>query len=334
MKKFLVITSIDKPSALLKQISKKSLEHSVSLIVVGDRKSPNNFKLKNTIFLSLKNQKKQNISYASLCPENSYARKNIGYLYAMKKDANIIYETDDDNELLDSFYSLKPIKKNVYTIRNGGWVNIYSYFSNKQIWPRGFPLSEIQKNKIESSKLNKKIEHSPINQRLCDENPDVDAVFRLIKKIPFNFKKSKDTALSKNSWCPFNSQNTVWHKEAYPLMYLPAYASFRMADIWRSLIAQRICWENNWSILHSNSTVIHKRNDHNIMKDFNDEIPGYLNNDAIAKNLSKLKLRKGTGNLAYNLVKCYKLFCKENLLNYKELKLLDCWLKDIKMITQ
>ncbi|VDM75263.1 unnamed protein product [Strongylus vulgaris] len=34
----------------------------------------------------------------SVSPENSYTRKNIGYLYAIKNGAKWIYDTDDDNK--------------------------------------------------------------------------------------------------------------------------------------------------------------------------------------------------------------------------------------------
>jgi len=329
MKKYLVITSIAKPTDCLKKIRNQSYKNGVNLLIVGDKKSPKVFKMKNSVFLSLKEQKKLDLSYTSGCPENSYSRKNIGFLLAMKNKANIIFDVDDDNEPLDNFFSTSPIKKNTTHIKNGGWVNVYNYFTKELIWPRGFPLSEIKRGKSDI-KLKKSVSVCPINQRLANDNPDVDAIYRLIKKIPFRFKNANDIALGKNSWCPFNSQNTVWHEIAFPLLYLPAFTTFRMADIWRSFIAQRICWENNWSILHSNSTVTHKRNDHDLMKDFKDEIPGYLNNKNIVESLIKLKLKKGTKNLFYNLIKCYELFCDQNLIDRKELKLLDKWILDIK----
>ena len=121
-------------------------------------------------------------------------------------------------------------------------------FLIKKIWPRGFPLEEINLNKKKKLNFLNKKAFCPINQRLADENPDVDAVYRLTKQIPFYFEKFEDLALGKNCWFPFNSQNTVWRKEAFQLMYLPSYCSFRLADIWRSFIAQRICWENDWNV--------------------------------------------------------------------------------------
>ena len=58
-----------------------------------------------------------------------------------------------------------------------------------------------------------------------------------------------------DTWCPFNSQNTAWWRDAVPLLYLPAYCSFRMTDIWRSFVAQRIAWENGWRLLFHEPTI-------------------------------------------------------------------------------
>lgn len=80
----------------------------------------------------------------------------------------------------------------------------------------------------------------PIQQGLADNNPDVDAIYRLILPFPTIFRKGRKVALGNNSWSPFNSQNTTWWKKAFPLLYLPSYCSFRMTDIWRSFVAQRI----------------------------------------------------------------------------------------------
>lgn len=330
MKKYLVITSIAKPNKSLKIIENKAKKNFVDVLIVGDKKSPKNFKLKNSTFLSLQDQSKFKFSYTKKCPINNYSRKNIGFLIAIKNKANLIYDVDDDNEPMNNFFILNKIKKKNFYLSNVGWVNIYNYFSKKNIWPRGFPLSEINKKK---NKLKyKKITICPINQRLANKDPDVDAIYRLVNNKPLNFKNFQDIALGKKAWCPFNSQNTVWHEIAFPLLYLPAYTSFRMSDIWRSFIAQRICWENNWSILFSNSTVVHKRNKHDLIKDFKDEIPGYLKNFDIAKSLDNLKLKKGVHNIFLNMVKCYTLLCNKKIIDQKELSLLNNWISDYKNI--
>ena len=77
-----------------------------------------------------------------------------------------------------------------------------------------------------------------------------------------------NVALNKNSLCPFNSQNTIWFQEAFPLLYLPTYCTMRSTDIWRSIIAQTITNKFGWKILFSSATVFQKRNLHDLNNDF------------------------------------------------------------------
>ena len=136
-------------------------------------------------------------------------------------------------------------------------------------------------------------------------------------------------ALAEGSWCPFNSQNTTWWRDAFPLMYLPAYCSFRMTDIWRSFVAQRIAWTNNWSVLFHEPTVWQERNEHDLMRDFRDEVPGYLHNKSICEQLGKLSLRSGMENLGENLQVCYEKLVSMELIDRKELELVAAWLDDL-----
>ena len=134
---------------------------------------------------------------------------------------------------------------------------------------------------------------APIQQGLADLNPDVDAIYRLTQPLPVSFQKEpKRIALGHGSICPFNSQNTTWFREAFPLMYLPSYCSFRMTDIWRSFVAQRIAWTCGWNILFHEATVWQERNEHAIIKDFKDEISGYCNNREIMDRLMQLDLKE------------------------------------------
>ena len=170
---------------------------------------------------------------------------------------------------------------------------------------------------------------SPIQQGLADENPDIDAIYRLILPLPVKFDKHENIALGINSWCPFNSQNTTWFKEAFPLLYLPSYCSFRMTDIWRSFVAQRIAWTCGWNVMFHTSTVRQERNDHNLMMDFSDEISGYLNNGRIASELQNLNLKSGIDNITDNLINCYQLLINMNLVNKSELTLVELWVEAI-----
>jgi hypothetical protein len=167
----------------------------------------------------------------------------------------------------------------------------------------------------------------PIQQGFADENPDVDAISRLTLPLPIIFNKSNSIALGNNSICPFNSQNTTWFKEAFPLLYLPSYCSFRMTDIWRSFVAQRIAWTCGWPILFYQSTVWQERNDHNLMNDFRDEIVGYNNNSH--KSLKELNLKEGIENIPANMRLCYNTMIELGVVGQREVIFLDVWLQDI-----
>jgi hypothetical protein len=322
----LVITSISAPNEALRKYASICKNNKVNFILIGDTKSPTDFLLENCDFWSIDRQASLNNELANLLPVRHYSRKNIGYLLSMQNGSEIIIETDDDNFPYDSFFDFLPEQMEANTLSNNGWLNIYNFFSSEKIWPRGLPLEEILSAKKEFKK-NTTTVNCPIQQGLADDNPDVDAVFRLTHTLPLKFDKDLIYALGKNTWCPFNSQNTVWYRDAFQLMYLPSYCSFRMTDIWRSFVAQRIAWENNWNILFYSPTVYQERNEHNLLKDFEDEIPGYLNNNKIMKALQELKLKSGTENHGGNLIRCYEKLIEMKLVDEKELALVQAWNK-------
>ena len=170
--------------------------------------------------------------------------------------------------------------------------------------------------------------YCPIQQGLADENPDVDAIYRLTFPLPVNFKQIDPIALL-GTWSPFNSQNTTWFSEAFPLLYLPYYCSFRMTDIWRSFVAQRIAYLNGWGILYHAASVYQVRNDHDLMRDFEEEVIGYLHNDAIRTELNNLKLELGVKEIPNAMRQCYEKLIAMNLVGDKELLLLEAWFSDL-----
>lgn len=330
MSKSLIITSIaNDQHPILKQFATECKTQNVSFIVMGDTKSPADFKLEGCDYWSVDRQLTLPFDLAKITPTKHYSRKNLGYLLAIKNGSTELVETDDDNIPRAEFWTPKNREVKSYNFENAGWVNVYHYFTKNMIWPRGYPLEELQKKQIELSTLKNETINCPIQQGLADENPDVDAVYRLTYPLPLNFEIKARLALGKNAWSPFNSQNTYWFKEAFPLMYLPSFCSFRMTDIWRSYVAQRIAWECGWSILYHEPTVWQERNEHNLMKDFEDEIPGYSNNFNICKELQALTLKPGKENISDNLITCYQKLIDINVIGKEEMALLKAWISDI-----
>lgn len=324
----LIITSIaDQSHPVLNQFALEARQQQVEFIVVGDTKSPPSFELDGCDFYSIERQNSLGFELAKQLPTRHYARKNIGYLAAIKNLTEVIIETDDDNIPIGGFWDARKVKHSARLIENAGWVNVYKYFSEANIWPRGFNLEDLQ-NVLPEPSSAKEI-YCPIQQGLADDNPDVDAIYRLTLPLPIKFDAGENIAIGKDSICPFNSQNTTWFKEAFPLLYLPSYCSFRMTDIWRSFIAQRIAWSCGWPILFHKSTVRQERNDHRLLKDFEDEISGYLHNGSIMKLLSNLTLREGPENIFENLERCYIALTDAGFIGKDEMPLVRAWIRDL-----
>jgi hypothetical protein len=324
-----VVTSISAPNAALRALADGCLEHGADFIVAGDTKSPADFSLEGCRFLSLRSQLDSDLRFPRACPVRHYARKNIGYLEAIRAGAEVIVETDDDNLPDPEFFGRRARVVTGRCVDGAGWINVYRYFTDALVWPRGFPLNRVTAPVAPPESLRIASRDCPIQQGLANGNPDVDAVYRLIMPLPLSFNSAPSVVLGPGSWCPFNSQNTSWWPDAYPLLYLPAYCSFRMTDIWRSFVAQRIAWAQGWSILFHGSTVRQHRNEHDFMRDFEDEIPGYLHNGRIAAALERLPIASGVASIPDSMRQCYEALVISELVPRTEMELLDCWLTDL-----
>lgn len=321
-----VVTTINKPT---KAIEKLHEHFGGNLIVIGDRKTPQDWQYKNINLVSVSDQMDSNFATCFNIPFNHYSRKNIGYLMAMMNNAELIYDTDDDN-IPNENWILRTRSIEVNESVGLGWYNVYNLFSEENIWPRGFSLNHISWWHPLGGHCRKV---SSIQQGLSDGEPDVDAIWRVLFKKQITFENDLSVYLTPQTWCPFNSQSTWWFPKAYPLMYLPVTASFRMTDIWRSFIAQRCLWEIGEGItFHSPSEVFQERNAHDWLKDFEDEVPGYLKNGLIVEILSELKLKAGEEFVCENLLTCYQSLVEENILKEKEITSVNAWVKDYEHI--
>jgi len=332
----LVVTTINPPTPAVQQLAKGCKKNKWNFIIIGDESSPRSFALNGVNYYSLQDQNGlEYLRLSSSLPTRHYSRKNLGYLLAIEFGSTIIVETDDDNWPLPNFW-FKSITPVISKKAEKGWINVYRYFDEDKAWPRGFLLSSINKIQKPYRKLEDYVATSAscwIQQGLVDGDPDVDAVYRLSSPPLIKFKKFSTIVLGKKSWCPFNSQNTRWYPEAYPLLYLPSTCNNRVTDIWRSFIAQRILWENGVSVLFHFSTVLQKRNAHNLWTDFQHELVNYLNVERITNGLEKLILKPGISFIPDNMLLCYQYLVVQGFLESQELERLQAWLNDVKELT-
>jgi hypothetical protein len=311
------------------------------LVVAGDQKGPQDYSIDGhndaVYFLSLNDQLDSPFELARLLPTGHYSRKNIGYLHAIAQDASCIYETDDDNAPLPAWKKRNEYLENARIVETRGdkeqtqhWVNVYRYFSNENIWPRGLPLDAIHDTLPSAIDGHGKV-WAPIQQGLVNGSPDVDAIWRLTMDHKFEFDNKTSVYLEPRNWCPFNTQSTWWWPVAYPLLYVPSNCSFRMCDIWKSFVAQRCLWELNAGVAFHAPEVVQERNIHDLMRDFQDEIPGYNLNRQLANVLMTADLLSGEKNVSENVYKCYEALVTENIFPDCELELVSAWLNDLQV---
>ncbi|MDB5183172.1 MAG: hypothetical protein JWO47_956 [Candidatus Saccharibacteria bacterium] len=325
-KKFVVITSIFAPT---ESVIKFAAIEGWQLIVVGDKKTPANWHQDGVIYLGPEDQVNLGYKIIDLLPWNHYCRKMVGYLYAMEHGAELIADTDDDNIPYENWPFIPDESTKHKTISNAKFVNIYKYFTDQFIWPRGYPLNRI----LEKESPVETVENINVGvwQFLADEDPDVDAIYRLTSNKLVTFDKSEPIALNKGTVSPFNSQNTIFNKELFVLLYLPSFVTFRFTDILRGLIAQPIMWEQELHLGIGAATVIQKRNPHDYLRDFESEIPVYIHSERVIDLITAVAKNSGA-KPAELLVSAYTKLCEEKIVTNDEVELIHAWAKDVSRI--
>ena len=343
MKTIVVLTTIQSPTNCVQRWSNLKPDE---IIVVGDRKTPDNWNCPNTRFFGIDEQEKFPFQLAGLLPENHYCRKMLGYLLAIRDGADAIFDTDDDNEPYTDSWAAKtapmpdPDEKVLVFSTPRGFVNPYSFYLPKEIkaWPRGLPLELISSSDVdlaaaspESATNLEDLEFKiALWQGLVDGDPDLDAIHRLVYQSEFDFIKKEPIVLHGGMYSPFNSQNTLWVDSAvFPLLYLPTTVSFRYTDILRSYVALAIMEKFDLGLGFTPSSARQIRNDHNLLDDFHSEIPMYTGASMVMKELSKVSNRNLS--IIENLTLCYQRLENLKVTLPEELSRLKAWLEDLSL---
>eukprot|EP00922_Rhytidocystis_sp_ex-Travisia-forbesii_P034505 GHVS01051220.1.p1 GENE.GHVS01051220.1~~GHVS01051220.1.p1 ORF type:complete len:500 (+),score=48.37 GHVS01051220.1:202-1701(+) len=291
-----VVTTIFPPSPAVRLQARLP---SWCLVVVGDIKGPATYDIEGeeVVFLDYNKQNamaERGMSIVRELPWNSFGRKNVGYLYAIQRGAQQLWDFDDDNALFHSNRSSntsilsiseqlegsKPIP--VRQVNHSSTVlNPYPIMGAPHLpcWPRGYPLDRI-KDPRPTTTTDTSVPASSVGivQSLADHDPDVDALYRLILPLPFRFELPPQSSSSlllvpPSSFAPLNSQATLFVQPALWTLFLPVSVPGRVSDIWRGYVAQRLLKEVDppLNVLFSPPLVQQFRNPHNFLGDMRAE---------------------------------------------------------------
>lgn len=324
----LVVTSIAPPTAAMKALAEGARARGIPFYCVGDRASPAEYELPGCEFLALDRQRNLPYRYAELAPERHYARKNIGYLHAIATGAGRLLETDDDNFPGTGFWTMDAVATPAVQAGGQGWFNVYEYFG-ADAWPRGFPLERVLASNSGFTTAAVDKSRPLVWQGLVAGDPDVDAIYRLTRRDGAVFDHKPGVLLGPGVWSPFNSQNTLWARAAFPLLYLPATCSFRATDIIRGYVATRCLWELEAGVMFLAPTAVQERNRHDLLQDFADEVIIYSGAGRIAAALQAQELERGVSGIIRNLCRCYETLVDMEVVQPGELGLLAAWCADI-----
>lgn len=330
--KWAVVTTIYGPTNATKLVGDNPEMREWCMVVVADTKTPETYMTDagwdmgrngKVVFLSVAEQLKlaKQVPFVKQTPFRSFARKNIGYLYAIWMGAKVIFDFDDDNEVTtkiatndNALWSGTELLLQFTDGVNDAMVKHVSLPINYEgrafnpfpmmgatvgdAWPRGLPLSLINEKACRGAPgplLLKEVKRGNVAviQSLADLDPDVDSIFRLSRPLPFEFDKSKSTAFTvevpRNHYSPYNAQATLHFPVAFWGLYLPMTVTGRVSDIWRSYIVQRLLKElaQPTHVLYSPPMVSQFRNDHDYMADFNAEQHLFARTEALLEFLDQ-----------------------------------------------
>ncbi len=303
MKKVIVTTTINAPT---EAIEKFDAMGDWTLIVIGDQKTPRDYKLKRGIYVPPEAQEKIDPLLSGVIGWNCIQRRNFGFILARRAGADIVATVDDDNIPMDNWGKNlmlgQRVPVNFYRTQSPAFdpVGAAGY---RHLWHRGFPLQLLTQREYVDSYGTSEI-YAAVQADFWNGDPDIDAICRMehapeCKFHPIYFP------IASNTLSPFNSQNTF-----LDACCLEDYFMFpgvgRMDDIWASYYLQA----QGVNVVYGAPSVIQKRNGHNFTADFEKEVIGYANNLAIVKDLRQYGPSAMMNYLPYQAKRAFELYRK------------------------
>jgi hypothetical protein len=292
MKKYIITTTINSPTEATIKFCEIADKKDFTFVVIGDTKTPHDeyrkleIEYKNVTYLSPEQQTELYPELSEIIGWKTIQRRNIGFVYAYEKGADVVATVDDDNIPYDTWGDNIMVGQEVivdlYENISCPYFDAISTTEHNDLWHRGFPIEYLQvKNNIE---YKGQTTITPLVQaEFWDGDPDIDAICRLSKKPIVKFNKFEP--FTTNQLTPFNSQNTFLHRSV-----LKNYSVFpftgRMDDIWGAYVMQH--YHPN-SVIFTQASVYQARNPQDLVKNLEKEVIGYRNTLKLLEDLPNYK---------------------------------------------
>ncbi|MGB8193561.1 MAG: hypothetical protein WCF67_16645, partial [Chitinophagaceae bacterium] len=242
----------------------------------------------------------QKVNFPSeLIPYKSDNRRNVGFLMALEAGCDMIVSIDDDNfPVNDHFFQQHSIVgenlSGIPTATNNRWFNPMSLLNNAMngenpvhVYPRGFAYDRRWNDNSRIDQAAAAVSGKlGINVGLWTGDPDIDAVTRITTRCVSsagNWNGQPHFILGKHQLMPINTQNTCVTAEAIVCYYfvrmgfhINGMKMDRFGDIFSGYFLL-LCNHSVGNLVAIGQPLVNQvRNEHNLLKDLQVELPGML----------------------------------------------------------
>lgn len=257
---------------------------------------------------------------ADLVPWNTDNRRNLGFLKAIERGADVLISIDDDNYCLpdsDFVGCHHAVGRTVSQLGAhqwaGGdpWFNICDKLETDRpmrMHARGFPYAARRADNAALGAVPAGAGERlvAINAGLWTDDPDVDALTRLTLKPRVTAARAGNVLFAPETWSPINTQNTALIREAVHAYYyvrmgyaLQGLKIDRFGDILSGYFVQACAKHLGHAVRIGDPVAEHRRSTHNLFKDLYFELAGVVLIEDLLPWLQQLKLSGSTYAEAY-----------------------------------
>lgn len=251
-------------------------------------------------------------------PYNSIQRRNIGYLQACERGADVIVSLDDDNlarddDIAGDFATVGEEQEVLEVSAPNNWYNCasmleYENEDSRDVYHRGLPYS--RRNEEQEYSFTRTERNVMVRAGLWFDVPDIDVITHLERSPRANAlrDKFKDelVALGGGTYCPVNTQNTAFHTDLMPLIHtipmgddVEGMEISRFDDIWLGFFAEKILHAMDGTVAYGTPISTHDRNTHYLKKELEHEAIGIRLNEVVVDILETIEISGSTYNECY-----------------------------------
>lgn len=278
MKKVIVTTTINPPTDAIRKFDAMP---DWDLVVIGDRKTPA-YHLDRGTYVSPEDQEKYDPLLSEAIGWNCIQRRTFGLLWAHDMHADVVAVVDDDNIPLESWGQNllvgRETEVNYYETDLDAFDPVGAT-NHPGLWHRGYPLQLIPRRNY--SRRTRRTVTPHVQADFWNGDPDIDAICRL-EHAPECAFDDACFPMASNKPGPFNSQNTFLDARCLKDYFLFPHIG-RMDDIWAAYYLQA----RGYQVIWNRASVYQARNEHDLLRDMQQEYIGYENNLKLVRDLAK-----------------------------------------------